>query len=284
MKVNNIVDELLKIKAELPKKQKILCDYLLANHQDIGILTVKELATKANVGTTTVMRLMKDLGYQNFSDFRKEFYNLQVDSLNKWDDVQKHFSDASEDNQYQSINQVWEEGINNLAHSLDADLMENFTKSIQLLKSARKINVYGSRPYRASALYLEVLLNEYMPNVYQLSNDGEAIYDKILQFESDEVVVLFSFEPYIKRFLPIANILKEKQVPIILFTDQLSCPLVPYAECVLQVEVSRKHYSILPVFALIEAIVLELGKKTSEVSVGKIKKLVKTLKETETIL
>lgn len=285
MKNNNIVDELLKIKAELPKKQKILCDYLLANPQDIGILTVKELALKANVGTTTVMRLTKDLGYQNFSDFRKEFYNLQVDTINKWDDVQKSFSDSSnEDNQLQSINQVWEEGINNLAHSLNANLIENFTNAIQLLNSVRKINIYGARPYKATAQYLELLLGEYMPNVYQLSNDSESVFDKVLQFEKDEVLVLFSFEPYIKRTLEMAKILKEKEVPMILFTDQLSCPLVPFAECILQVEVSRKHYSILPVFALIEAVVLELGKKNSEVSLKKIKELVKTLKESETII
>lgn len=285
MKSYTIVDELLKIKVKLPKKQKILCDYLLENPQSIGIMTVKELALKANVGTTTVMRLTRDLGYENFSDFRKEFYNLQVDAISKWDDVQKSFSDSSnEDNHLQSINQIWEEGINNLANSLNVNLMENFVKAVELLKSVRKINIYGARPYKASAFYLELLIGEFMPNVYQLSNDSETVFDKILQFEKDEVLVIFSFEPYIKKTMQMASIMKENGVPIILFTDQLSCPLVPFAEHILQVEVSRKHYSILPVFALIEAIVLELGKKNSEVSVKKIKNLVKTLKETDTIV
>ncbi|MCP5916224.1 hypothetical protein NL317_29835, partial [Klebsiella pneumoniae] len=76
----------------------------------------------------------------------------------------------------------------------------------------------------------------------------------------------------------------KKSVPIILFTDQLSCPIVPSATAVLKVAVSQNHYSILPVFALVEALVLEIGKRTSPDSIRTIKELVSTLKAADIII
>lgn len=284
MKDPSIIETLISVKNSLSKKHKVLCDYLLENQQEIGIMTVKELATNANVGTTTVMRFIKDLGYQNFFDFRKEFFILQKDSLNRWEDVQNSFKTSNAEGISNSITQVWEEGINLLARSMNPDLIENFSKAIELLKSASRINIYGGRPYKASALYLELLLGEYIPNLLQLSNDSEAIFDKVLQFQKDEVLVLFSLEPYLTKTLHIAQIVNEKGIPVILFTDQLSSPVAPYANCILQVEVSSKHYSVLPIFALIEAIAIELGRQNSDAAAQKFQELVKTLRETDTIL
>jgi DNA-binding MurR/RpiR family transcriptional regulator len=47
----NVFDHIISVKDTLPNKQRQLCDYILENHQDIGLFTVKKLAKKANVGT-----------------------------------------------------------------------------------------------------------------------------------------------------------------------------------------------------------------------------------------
>lgn len=43
------------LKDVLPKKQRILCQYLALNYERVGVMTVAELACAAGVGTTTVM-------------------------------------------------------------------------------------------------------------------------------------------------------------------------------------------------------------------------------------
>ena len=72
---NDIVAKLIHIQERLPKKQKILCQYMIENYEHIGIMTVKELAEKANVGTTTVLRVTKQLGYNNFSEMTIATFN-----------------------------------------------------------------------------------------------------------------------------------------------------------------------------------------------------------------
>ena len=70
----NILDEILKIKDLLPKKQQKLCNYLALNYKQVGVMTVAELAQAAGVGTTTVMRLSsgpsKPVSTRQFSTMR----------------------------------------------------------------------------------------------------------------------------------------------------------------------------------------------------------------------
>ena len=78
MMQENIIDEIAKIKDVLPKKQQKLCHYLVMNYEQVGVMTVAELAEAAGVGTTTVMRLVQTLDYPSFSAFKKDLLNAAL--------------------------------------------------------------------------------------------------------------------------------------------------------------------------------------------------------------
>ena len=162
--------------------------------------------------------------------------------------------------------------------SLKEDLVKNFDLAVDHMFKARSINILGTRPYKASALYLEQLLNEFYLNIRQLCHDIETMFDKIIQFNSDDVVFVFAFEPYTTA---VTNAVKEayyRNCSIIVVTDYDSAEIVEYASVVLKLSVSKNHFSILPVIALIDAIVLELGKKSAPESLTKLKELERALK------
>lgn len=275
----NILEKLIAIKSSLPNKQKQLCTYILENQQEMSLLTVKELASNAGVGTTTVMRLIKLLGYDSFFDMKKDFYHIQVEYSDKWDSVQKSFGESDENESYVTLSSVAQESISLIEKSVSPHLVENFELAMDLIANAERINLLGLRPYRAVAIYLEILIEEFYSKTRQLSNDSDTMIDRILQFNSDEVLVLFGFAPYTQRTIDAAMIAHRQKVPIVLITDYLSCPLAPYAEVILRVEPSEKHFTVVPVIALVEAIVIELGRRNSRVSIQRIRRLVETLKE-----
>lgn len=68
---NEVLEQIIKIKDAVPKKQRILCNYLALNYEKIGVMTVAELAEKAGVGSTTVMRLVQLLGFDSYTTFKK---------------------------------------------------------------------------------------------------------------------------------------------------------------------------------------------------------------------
>lgn len=271
--------KIIDIKDSFPKRQRQLCDYILKNYQSIGLMTIKELASNAKVGISTVMRTTNALGYENFNDLRKDLYDESLPSESVWtlknsiEEIQKEGGNAP------TLVQVWKESVDLLNKTLDPDLMENFEIVIDLIGKSSFINILGTRPYKATALYFEQLLGEFYSRIRQLSHDTEIIYDKILQFEKDEILVVFAFEPYSNRIIEAVKLVHELGNKIILITDYISCPILSYASAILKVEVSKEQFSVVPTIALIEALVIEIGKRSSEESIKKLRRLEKTLRD-----
>ncbi|RKL64865.1 MurR/RpiR family transcriptional regulator, partial [Salipaludibacillus neizhouensis] len=265
----NALEHIISIKDTLPNKQKQLCDYILNNHQDIGLFTVKEVANKANVGTTTVLRLVKLLGYDSFFDLRKDFHDIQKDYSDKWENVQKSFdsNDENNENNYKTLSTVFQEGIELMDKTLNPQLVENFNVAMDLISNAEKINILGLRPYKAIAIYLELLIEEFHSKTRQLSYDSDSMFDRILQFEKNEVFIIFSFSPDTQRAIDAAKVAHERNIPIILVTDHLSSPIASYSSVILKTESSENHYTIIPIIALVESIVIELGIRQSKTSI-----------------
>lgn len=280
----NVLNHIISIKDNLPSKQRQLCDYILKNHKDLGLATVKGLAKNANVGTTTVLRLVNILGYQSFFDFKKEFHNIRKDYSDKWENVQKSFGSNEENENFKTLSNVWQEGIHLLNKSLNPQLAENFKKAMDLIANAERINLLGLRPYRAVAIYLELLIEEFHSKTRQLSYDSESMFDRILQFERNEVIIIFGFAPYTQRTIDAASVAYKQGIPIVLITDHLSCPIASYSSVILTVETGGEYFTVLPIIALVEAIVVELGKRTSKTSIQKIRNLVETLKDKNIIV
>ncbi|SEA91598.1 DNA-binding transcriptional regulator, MurR/RpiR family, contains HTH and SIS domains [Thalassobacillus cyri] len=275
----NILDYIISNKSRLTKKQQLLCDYVLENHKDIGLMTVKELAEKANVGKTTVLRFVQELGYDSFFELKKEFHEVQKDYSDKWENVQHSFLEVQGDNVNKTLYSVWQEVLKVMDNSLNPQLLENFETAIELLENAKTINLLGSRPYRAIAIYTEALIGEFDSRVRQLSHDGDAIIDRVLQFDEDDVLVIFTFSPYSQRDIDAAELAYQQNASIILITDYLSCPITSKANVVLKLESSDRYYTLVPMLGLVEAMVIELGRRQSGNSVRRIKKLVNTLRE-----
>lgn len=278
----NLIQYIIKIKETLPKKQERLCNYILENHQDIGILTVKELADSAQVGTTTVMRLTKSLGYENFVDFKKQIYQMQTNNLNRWESVKGSFERDARESNISQLHWIIQKSLDNVSQILSPQLIAEFEKATKLLINSERIHVFGARPYKAAAIYFEVLINEFSNKINQLSYDSETLFDRVPFFKSDEVLMVLSFEPYTKRTLSLVDLAASKNIPIILLTNQLSCPAAKNADCILQVPTETEFFSIVPLIVLLEAIVVEIG-RNSDNAIRNIEKLVPILKEYDVI-
>lgn len=272
--------KLIDIKDQLPKKQKKLCDYILKNFQSLGLVTIKELSQDADVGISTVMRTLKAIGYDNFNDFKKDIYDEVMPSESTWV-MQTSLMDSVEKNK--TLVDVWDKSVELLNKSYNEELDEYFKDAVKLMKEAEMVGIIGTRPYKAASLYLEQLLGEFTNQITQLSHDTETVIDKVLQMGNRDLIVMFAFEPYSQLVLKVAKLAYNNQVPILLITDYDSCPIVQYASETLKLAVSKNHFSILPIIALIDAIVIEMGKYKSEQSVDKLKRLEKTLKDYDII-
>lgn len=280
----DILMKITEVKNQLPKKQIILCNYILENYQDIQVSTVKTLANKVGVGTTTVLRLVENLGYKSYTEFKMEFYKLQNEYISRWDKVQDSFLKLPIGENKSALEIVWNESIQNLTDSLNPELILEFTQVIKTILNANRLFIDGSRPYKAAAIYFDLLLSEFASTIIQLSNEGDSVYDKILRSNEKDCLIVFSFEPYTKRSVHLAEIAATNGTKVVAILDSLSSPIAQFANHRIKVRTSEKHFSIIPIFALLEALVLEIGKQSHEDSINTIQKLEPTLRNMDVII
>lgn len=270
----NLLNAIIMIKETLPKKQKALCNYIVENYHSLGLLTAAELAKSANVGISTIMNVTKRLGYKSFVEMRKDLY--QISSSTTWWHLKESFRT---DRNLPSITltKIWEEITDVLSRSLTPMLIENFEKTVQYLLDAKTIHILGLRTSKPIALYFEQLLQEFYPKTRQISFNTEFIYDRILNFDPKDLLFVIAHSPYTNLTIEATQFCYKQGYKIVLLTDHLSCPITPYASTILKVETSQSQYSIVPSIALIEALVIEIGRQTSNQSI-------KHLEEIESIL
>lgn len=275
-KVSDLRGKLVNRKSSLPKKQKKLCDYILKNFEDLGLTTIKELSNQAGVGVSTVMRTINALDYKNFNNFRQDIYNEAIPDNTKFS--LKNAFIHSENLETKTLTNVWDKSVDLLNQSLKVDLIENFDFAIQHIEQATSVSILGTRPYKSTALYLEHLLNEFYLNVHQLSGDTDSIFDKVTKMSSQDILIVFAFEPYTNSVINVVKETMRQGNKVILITDYDSSPIIEYASVTLKLSVKKDHFSIIPIIALIDSIVLELGKRTSNASLDKLKTLEDTLR------
>ncbi|WP_235886281.1 MurR/RpiR family transcriptional regulator [Paenibacillus cymbidii] len=276
---DNIMSTIIARKDSFPKKQKMLCNYIVEQYQSIGFLTVKELADAAGVGTTTVMRLVQMLGFSSYVSMRKAIHDVTLQSAPyTWWTMEKSFNRRGVD-MNETLPQVWQEITDVLGKSFSTTLQDNFNKAVDLLLEASVVNILGLRASRSIADYFHYVLEEFYPKTNQLSFDSEMLFDRILRFKADEILFVITFYPYVNKTIEAAQFCHERGNKIVLLTDHLSCPIARYASVVLKTEPSKQQYSIVPAVSVLEALVIELGRRTSETSINSLKELGAVLKK-----
>ncbi|MBQ5754936.1 MAG: MurR/RpiR family transcriptional regulator, partial [Oscillospiraceae bacterium] len=109
---NAVLDQILKVKDVLPKKQRILCNYLALNYEQIGVMTVAELADNAGVGNTTVMRLVQTLGFDSFTTFKRALVNASlVKNTSSYHSLKQGFAQGAQEEPGATLHRVASDGV-----------------------------------------------------------------------------------------------------------------------------------------------------------------------------
>lgn len=254
---DNAIQRIILKKETLTNKQKQFCDHVVENTNEVATLTIKDLADQSNVGTTTVMRTIKRLGYQGFTEFKKAIHKASVDQRPSiWWPVDNQSTSTQIDH---SLSNLWNEILMSLDQTYTDNIIKDIEATIELMKESSRINVLGLRSSKIPATYFASSMLEYTNKVNQLSNEVEFLYDRILQMKKDEIIFIFVQSPFATETLKAAEYCHKLGIKIVLVTDLLSCPTASIAEITLKVETPKKQYSIVANVALVELLIIEFA-------------------------
>ena len=282
---DNILDDILQMKDLLPKKQQKLCSYLVLNYEQVGVMTVAELAQASGVGTTTVMRLVQTLGRSSFSNFKKDLLNSTLmRTTTSYLTLKENFYNEGASDPGNLFYRVVSDSIQVLQNVCTNSNLQQFDAISDLLLHADHIYTIGMRSSKALALYCEYSMGIFHPQVVQLSHDTDFIYDRIgLYMKPTDVLLVFSAWPCTRKTIEVAEYCHSLGIPVALVTNTSLNPIVKFSRAVIDTN-SVNHPSGDMIFmAVIEALVAELGRRTAPQSTQNVERIEAILDEKKVV-
>lgn len=283
---HTLLDDILNLKDVLPKKQRMLCQYLALNYEQIGVMTVAELAEKAGVGTTTVMRLVQSLGFDSFNTFKRELANLSLmKNTTSYRDLKQSFVSDKITESSDTFRNVTADGLHVLENLCTPSNIEQFEKAIQIILNSENTYVLGLRSSQALALFFEYSVDCFYPHIRQLSRECEFLFDRISAYiKPTDCILIFSVWPCTKKTIQAGKLCHKLGIPIILITNTSLNPLVPFADAAIDANCVNHPSGDVALFSIINALAVELGRRTAPQSTQNLEHVEQVLKENNLII
>jgi DNA-binding MurR/RpiR family transcriptional regulator len=259
---------------DLTRAERQLADTLLAHYPVAGLASITALAEKAQVSTPTVARLVKKLGYTGYPDFqaslRAELEATISSPLAKYD----YWAEGAPDEHI--LNRFAEAVTTNLRSTLSHIATRSFDTVAELLADTeRDVAIVGGRITRSLADYLFTHMQVIRNRVTLVPSSAGTWPHYLLNMQAGSVLVVFDIRRYENDLLRFVEMAREREVIVVLFTDQWGSPISKHAQHVFtcRIEAPSAWDSSVVTLFMVEALIAAVENLRWEVTRERIRVL-----------
>jgi DNA-binding MurR/RpiR family transcriptional regulator len=202
-------------------------DYVLADPQRASTLSVHELADKAFVSSSAVIRMCRDLGFEGYKDFRSsltveialrdENMSLSREDIEKGDSISEIIQKIT----YKNV-----QSLLDTQHLMDTDTLQ---KCVALLEKAKSVILFGlGASWLAGRDAYEKLLRINKPCT--INEDWHLQLLSARNSTRDDVGVVISYSGQTTEMIECMKAMKDNHTPIIVITRCVDSPISELAD------------------------------------------------------
>ena len=220
----------------LTKKEKRIAEFFLDEEQRVFLMNVADIAKTIDVSDTSVIRFIKSLGFENFTDFKNSGQEDIKSRLDKTNDFIKNlfiliiFS-LKEQLYIHKIN----EEVNKIFNS---NSQKQIKKISNLIMKAKNKYIVGFKSTAGIANFFGVRLGFMLENVSTFNIDDSVVVNSIFNIKQEDILIIFDYPMYSKAAVVLAKIARENKAKILLFTDSDNAPLAEYSDILYKVKLN----------------------------------------------
>lgn len=253
--------ELLKLikDLELTKKEKRVAEFFLDEDKRIYLMTVSQIAKEIGVSDTSVIRFIKSIGFENFTEFKNNGQKKLQTHLDKTKNFIKNIDIIKEN----SIEKIYIDKINEEVNKIfSKESMETVKCIADMIMKKEKKYVVGLKSTAGIANFFGVRLGFMLKDVFTFHIDDSVVVNTIFNIEENDVLIIFDYPMYSRVTEVLAKIAKNKNAKIILFTDSENAPLAKYTDILYKVKLNgiSVFNSLISTQILIEYILTYISK------------------------
>ena len=219
----------------LTKKEKRIAEFFLDEEQRVFLMNVADIAKTIDVSDTSVIRFIKSLGFENFTDFKNSGQEDIKSRLDKTNDFIKNLDIIKEN----SIEQLYIHKINEEVNKIfNSSSQKQIKKISNLIMKAKNKYIVGFKSTAGIANFFGVRLGFMLENVSTFNIDDSVVVNSIFNIKQEDILIIFDYPMYSKVAVVLAKIAIENKAKILLFTDSDNAPLAEYSNILYKVKLN----------------------------------------------
>ncbi len=206
--------------------------FVLDHPSDIGLASVRELASAADVKPNTLVRMARAIGFDGFEDFRRPFrQELQDRSFPdraQW--LQELSAGGKLDSLYADMAGA---ALANVEQMYAATTPGEMQQMADAVVASRHTYIIGVGANYALAHNFAYLVGMAVDNVTAVPHEGNVPMDTIVRAGSHDVVIALTFEPYRSEVVQATRAARGQGASVIAITDSHGSPIATGADHVI---------------------------------------------------
>ena len=232
--------ELARRHARFADRLKVIAEFALDHPTDMALGTVAEVAQRAKVQPSAIVRFARALGYGGFTEMQQVFRSRLVASIAP--SYRERIAGLRRDGRFRDTNnprallaRFASEGVVSLESLQDTVREKDLIRAIAILGEAHTIYVLGLGGSFPVAAHLTYVLRKLGRRVVLLDGLGSALGEQAASATPQDALIAISFKTYNPDTARLFPELVTRNVPAVAITDSLLSPIVQGAEVVFEI-------------------------------------------------
>lgn len=252
-------ERLTKARPALPPQLRRAAAYVLENPGDVATLSMRKIASAAQVAPPNFARLAKAIGFDTYGELR-EVYRKHVQhgapfayrerALN----LQFSGADHGVEAVWSSFRAAAFDGIKHVFEHVDAGLISSVAEA---LRRRRRIYLAGMQASQPFVRYLHYIGGMVSPSMRLVGREGSVVADDLADMGERDAIVCLALRPCARATVQIARIARQRSVLVVGITDSRASPLAAVSDHLLLVPTQSPMFfeSYIGATAVIEMLV-----------------------------
>lgn len=279
----SILDRIAAEYDDYSPKLKLAARYVLDHADEIGLNSMRTVAADAGVAPNTLLRLVRNLGFEDYEGFRAPFRDRLKREIDRLPDQARWLQTLARGGRHgQLFSEMAETGLANLEQLFANTDPEELRRAAELIDGARRVYVFGLGFSSALAYYFWYMAHMGTANFILIPQHGSLPIDDLVAIGPNDVLVTMTFTPYRNEVVELTRFAHRQGARIVAISDSRSAPIMRHAAHGFVTPMHTPHFfpSLVAVTALLETLLSFIVGDAEEQFVAELERLHRVRHET----
>lgn len=226
-----VIDRLLAEFDDLPGQLQLCARYIIDHPQEVGMHSMRTLATRVDVHPNSFVRLARHIGFEGYDAMRERFRDFVRSGAGSYPDRVHWLQEMHRQGGSTAVfGSMAEACLDNTEKMFSAQSIENLDRAVDWMIEARRVYVLGLGLAYPLAYNFWYVARMGFDHFILSPRHGSLPSDDIIRMDERDCLLAMTFQPYRKDTLAAVAQAKQKGARVIGVTDSSAASLCREAD------------------------------------------------------